>query len=57
MGRECSTYVREERCTGLVGKAEERRPVARPRLTWEDNIKIDLREVEWMHGVDRSGSG
>ena len=57
MGRECSTYVGEERCTGLVGKAEERRPFARPRRRWEDNIKMDLREVEWRHGVDLSGSG
>ena len=29
----------------LVGKPEERRPLKRPRHEWEDNIKIDLREV------------
>jgi hypothetical protein len=31
----------------LVGKPEGRRPLGRPRLRWEDNIKMDLREVEW----------
>ena len=27
----------------LVVKIEERRPLERPRLSWEDNIKMDLR--------------
>ena len=27
----------------LVGKPEGRRPLRRPRLTWEDNIKISLK--------------
>ena len=31
----------------LVGKPEGRRPLGRPRRRWEDNIKIDLREVVW----------
>jgi hypothetical protein len=31
----------------LVGKPEGRRPLERPRRRWEDNIKIDLREVGW----------
>jgi hypothetical protein len=29
----------------LAGKPEGRRPVGRPRRTWEDNIKMDLQEV------------
>jgi hypothetical protein len=29
----------------LVGKPEGRRPLGRPRRTWEDNIKTDLREI------------
>jgi hypothetical protein len=29
----------------LVGKAEEKRPLGRPRRRWEDNIKSDLQEV------------
>ena len=37
----------------LVGKPEGKRPVGRPRHRWEDNIKMDLREVgcdpgEWI---------
>jgi hypothetical protein len=30
----------------LVGKPECKRPLGRPRLRWEDNIKMDLQEVE-----------
>jgi len=30
---------------GLVGKPEGKRPVGRPRVRWEDNIKMDLQEV------------
>jgi hypothetical protein len=29
----------------LVGKPEGKRPFARPRRRWEDNIKMDLQEV------------
>ena len=29
----------------LVGKPESKRPLVRPRRRWEDNIKMDLREV------------
>ena len=29
----------------LVGKPEGRRPLGRPRLRWEENIKMDLQEV------------
>ena len=29
----------------LVGKPEEKRPLGRPRHRWEDNMKMDLREV------------
>jgi hypothetical protein len=38
----------------LVGRPEGRRPLGRPRCIWEDNIKMDLREigfgdVDWIH--------
>jgi hypothetical protein len=36
----------------LVGKPEGRRPLGRPRLRWEDNIKMDRREVGWGHRLD-----
>jgi len=36
----------------LVGKPEGKRPLGGPRRRWEDNIKMDLREVggdgDWM---------
>jgi hypothetical protein len=30
--------------------------LGRPRRRW-DNIKMDLQEVEWGHGLDLYGSG
>jgi hypothetical protein len=52
MGRTCGTYGGEERCIqGLVGKPGGRRPLGRPRRRWEDNIKMNLRDVEWG-GID-----
>jgi hypothetical protein len=38
----------------LVGKPEGRKLLRRPRRRWEDNIKMDLREigfgdVDWIH--------
>jgi hypothetical protein len=32
----------------LIGRSEGKRPVGRPRRRWEDNIKVDLREI----GID-----
>jgi hypothetical protein len=32
----------------LVGRPEGRRPLGRPRRRWEDNIKMDFREVGWV---------
>jgi hypothetical protein len=29
----------------LVGRPEGRRPLGRPSYRWEDNIKMDLREI------------
>jgi hypothetical protein len=31
----------------LVVKLEGKRPLGRPRRRWEDNIRIDLREIGW----------
>jgi hypothetical protein len=38
----------------VVGRPEVRRPLVRPRRRWEDNIKMDLREigfgdVDWIY--------
>jgi hypothetical protein len=29
----------------LGGKPDRKRPLRRPKLSWEDNIKTDLREI------------
>jgi hypothetical protein len=49
-------YVKEMRQEYkiLVGKHEGKRPLGRPRYRWEDNIRMDLREiglvsVYWIH--------
>ncbi|KAJ4443652.1 hypothetical protein ANN_05327 [Periplaneta americana] len=34
----------------LVGRPEGKRPLGRPRRRWEDNIKMDLREVGYDDG-------
>jgi hypothetical protein len=40
----------------FVGKPEGKRPLGKLRCSWEDNIRMDLREimwkaVDWMHLV------
>jgi len=46
VGGACSTHG-ASKCVYrvLVGKPEGKRPLGRPRRTWEDNIKMDLQEV------------
>jgi hypothetical protein len=34
----------------LVGRPEGKRPLGRSRRRWEDNIKLDIREI----GIDRA---
>jgi hypothetical protein len=46
----------------LVGRSEGKRPLGRPRLRWEDNIKMDLREIgidgaNWIHWLRIGSSG
>jgi hypothetical protein len=35
----------------LVGKQEGKRQLGRPRHRWEDDIRMDLREIGWV-GMD-----
>jgi len=35
----------------LVGKPEGKRPLGRRRCKWEDNIRMDLKEI-WWEGVE-----
>jgi hypothetical protein len=34
----------------LVGKHEGKRPLRRPRLVWEDGVRMDLK-TDWLEGV------
>ena len=50
---QASENLRNNNNKVLVGKPEGKRPLGRPRRRWEDNIKMDLREVgggcgDWM---------
>jgi hypothetical protein len=42
----------------LIGRPEGKRPLGRPRRRWEDNIKVDIREVgiDWVN-LDSDVSG
>jgi hypothetical protein len=47
-GWKCNTFQGEEKCAkGFGGKPEGMRQIGRPRHRLKDNIKIDLKEVEW----------
>jgi hypothetical protein len=35
----------------LVGKPEGKRPLGRHRRRWDDNTRVDLREIVW-EGMD-----
>jgi hypothetical protein len=43
-GNAASMVTKRNACRILVGKPEGKRP----RRTWEDNIKMDLREIRWI---------
>jgi hypothetical protein len=46
IGRECSTHGEmKNEYNILVGSPEGKRPLLRPRLIRQDNIKIDLKET------------
>jgi hypothetical protein len=53
-GESCGVY------SVLVRKPEGKRPLRKPRRTWQDNIKIDLQEVghggmDYIHRAQDSG--
>ena len=45
VGGACGMYGEEKRV--LMEKPEGKRPLGRPRLIWEDNIKMDFKEIDW----------
>jgi hypothetical protein len=48
MGMACSTKEGEEEAYRIfMGKTKGKRPLGRPRRTWMDNIRVNLREIAW----------
>jgi hypothetical protein len=48
MGEACSTNGEQKDAYRiLMGKPEGKRPLGRPRCRWEDNIKMELKEIGW----------
>jgi hypothetical protein len=47
MGMVCITHWKKRNaCRILVGKPEGKRPLGRPKRSWEDNIEVDFREID-----------
>jgi hypothetical protein len=44
-GHVARTGEKRNSCRILLGKPEGKRPLGRLRRRWEDNIKMDLREI------------
>ena len=58
MGRTCSRYGESRgACRVLVEKLQRKKPLETLRHRRENNIKMELREVGWGQGLDRSGLG
>jgi hypothetical protein len=48
MSRACRTNgEKRNTCRILVRNPEEKRPLGKPTRRWEDNIKMDFREIGW----------
>jgi hypothetical protein len=55
MGMACSTNgEKSNACRIFERKPQGKRPVGRPRSSWLDNFKMDLREIGWdgIHWID-----
>jgi hypothetical protein len=58
VGRACGTHGRGEKLVQpFVWEAQRKSPFGRPKLYWEDGIKMDLTEIGWGFGLDSPGSG
>jgi hypothetical protein len=47
MGEGCGTHERVELIRNFVGKDERKRLLGRPVSEWENNTRIDCREIVW----------
>jgi len=57
MGGACSTHGKDKWIQNFDQKPEGKTPLARPKRRWEDNIRMDLREVGRDGGLNASVSG
>jgi hypothetical protein len=46
-GHVARTGEKRNACRILLKKPQEKIPWGRPRRRWVDNIKMDVREIEW----------
>jgi hypothetical protein len=49
-GRVARMRVERKVYSVLLGKAEGKRPLVRPRCRWVGGIRMDLREIGWRRG-------
>jgi hypothetical protein len=55
MGRACNMHGEKRNAyRTLVGNPKGKTPLGRPRYSWMDNIKMDLREIVWA-GIEWIG--
>jgi hypothetical protein len=47
IGRACSTNEAKRNAYRILVGARMKESIRRKRLRWVDNIKMDLREIEW----------
>jgi hypothetical protein len=47
MGLPFGTYGGGEVLRGFEEKYDGKRPLGRPKRRWDDNIKVDLKEIDW----------
>jgi hypothetical protein len=47
MGKVCSTHGEKNAYRVLMGKPEGKGRLGRPRRRWDDNFRMDIREIGW----------
>jgi hypothetical protein len=47
MGTACSTHGQKRNTLQFWWESQKERPLERSRRRWEDNIKMELREIGW----------
>jgi len=45
-------WERRKMHAGFVGKIWRKRALGKSKHRWEDITKMDIKEIEWEHGLD-----